>query len=174
MSHQGYLRVPEPGNENWKEVAVQIVKNRLVINGGESSINLVPEKGFVFIQSTVAYNELLHTSAYEKPHVFKIGYSYGSKLRNTHFFMAKSFQEKAAWIEAIEKITLESPEEPEPRKLSPSKNIARSQVLGTFPFDINIYCALQMRGKLVFGTSNGIYIPEKDGTNSHLIHGPSR
>ena len=62
--HKGYLRVPEGGNtpgKNWREVPVQIVKNKLMVDNGKSEINLLPKQGFVFIQSTVAYAELLHT-----------------------------------------------------------------------------------------------------------------
>ncbi len=71
---------------------VQIVKEHLIVDNGKADIHLCPEKGFVFIQGTVAYSELSHTPAFDQPHVFKVGYSHGSKIRETRYFMAKTFQ----------------------------------------------------------------------------------
>lgn len=77
----------------------------MIEGDSKSGIPLCPDSGFVFIQSTVAYSELLHSSAYDQPHIFKIGYSSGSNIKDVHYFMAKTFQEKAAWIDAIEKVS---------------------------------------------------------------------
>ena len=91
--HKGYLKVPDAATNGrtWKTVGVQIVKDRLIVDGGKK-IKLNPDSGFVYIQSTVAYNELLHTSAYDQPHIFKIGYSSESNMKDAYYFMAKTFQ----------------------------------------------------------------------------------
>ena len=67
-------------------------KDRLFSPLPQGDIDLCPEKGFVYIQRTVAYSELSHTPAFDQPHVFKVGYSHGSKLKDSRYFMAKSFQ----------------------------------------------------------------------------------
>ena len=166
--HKGYLKVPDASSNGrtWKTVGVQISKDRLIVDGGKK-INLNPDSGFVYIQSTVAYSELLHTSAYDQPHIFKIGYSSGSNLKDVYYFMAKTFQEKGAWIDAIEKVTLTLSNESDPlpvhspsKLLSPSKALVKWNHLTSFPDrpEIHLYCALEMTGNdVIFGTSSGIY-----------------
>ena len=161
------LQIPEgsPGGEpgrEWKSVPVQIVKDKLVVDNGKWEINLRPEKGSVYIHGAVAYSELSHTSAFDQPHVFKIGHSRGSRVREARYFMAKTFQEKAAWIEALEKVALlsgsdekESSDQDE-LMASPSKALADWDVVGTFPAEnVTVFCAVALADgdKILFGTS---------------------
>ncbi len=60
-----------PGR-SWRSVGVQIVGSRLVLDDGSLDLDLSPESGSVFVQGSVAYDELSHTSAFDQPHVFKV------------------------------------------------------------------------------------------------------
>ncbi len=176
-------------------MAVQVVKDRLVAeNGKAADISLRPERGFVFVQGTVAYAELSHTPAFDQPHVFKVGHSHGSRVRDVHYFMAKSFQEKAAWIEALEKVTLTreaenkeavDQEENVGISLSPTKanggnsDLINFDVVATFPASGNggsggsegivVFCALSLEddeGRVLFGTSRGLFLGSSSSSPS--------
>ena len=96
-SQKGYLRIPEshPPDKSWVKVGVQIIQNKLILDkkvDGRTEINLTPKSGSVYIHGTVAYAETVRMDVFEKPLVFKIGISQGSKVRESYYFMAKTLQ----------------------------------------------------------------------------------
>ncbi|XP_040564011.1 citron Rho-interacting kinase [Lepeophtheirus salmonis] len=155
---EGYLKIPEQGGKYWMSVHVKIVDDQLIIKGEgmeTKKIDLMPSNGFVYIQSSVVYTELLHTTAYDQPHVFKIGYN---NSKSTHYFMAKSFTDKAMWIKEIENISLRMKYEDKVNHSDSDSNededVSRCEIACLDP-SYNVYCVAPMKDSWLLGTSSG-------------------
>lgn len=98
--------------------------------------------------------------------------------------MAKTFQEKAAWIEAIEKVTLDSSNDSRPsksklrrRSASPLKSLVHFNMLATFSSpEMTLFCSLFLPTPsgdyFLIGTSNGLYfrlVESEDGQQVNLL-----
>ncbi|QQP38217.1 Citron Rho-interacting kinase, partial [Caligus rogercresseyi] len=153
---EGYLKIPEQGGKYWMSVHVRIHDDRLILKGEgmeTREINLMPSNGFVYIQSSVVYTELLHTTAYDQPHVFKIGYS---NAKDTHYFMAKSFTDKALWIKEIENISLRMKYEAallseDSEDEEEDDELADNRVLAALDPSYNVYCVAPMKDSWLLG-----------------------
>ena len=75
--------------------------------------------------------------------------------------MAKSFSEKAAWIEAVERVTLmkESPSKAARISRAPTREekMESWDILASFSADIHVYCALTLpsTGDVIYGELSG-------------------
>ena len=95
--------------------------------------------------------------------------------------MAKTFQEKAAWIEAIEKVTMMKQQQtPVIPKSSSSSSSCKSRagssslvnwdIIATFPTETNVFCSVQLQtGEILFGTSDGLYKAPEDAEVSSKV-----
>ena len=120
----------------------------------------------------MGYSELLHTTAYDQPHIFKIGYS---DSKETYYFMAKSFTDKAMWIKEIENITLRCQEDDEDSvsntsgslNLSSSSTVTCSsanvggnsnddKVLAKLDLGSNVYTIIPFGNFHLFGSTSGL------------------